>query len=85
MSGAPIKRQFIAGAVCPECNEQDKVQRLDDGEKVWMECVRCGMTKNLDEQSVQQNTALLDEIARPVLMKPAMKPASLSTDDSQET
>ena len=43
------KRQFIAGACCPECGQQDKVQRVDNGAKVWMECVRCGMTRDLDE------------------------------------
>ena len=44
-----IKRQFIAGASCPECGQLDKVQRVDDGTQVWMECVRCGMTRDLDE------------------------------------
>lgn len=43
------KRQFIAGASCPECGLLDKVQRVDDGQRVWMECVRCGMQRDLDE------------------------------------
>lgn len=50
-----IKKQFIAGAKCPGCNEIDVVQRCTviDGEeaeldaipkdeKMWIVCVDCG-------------------------------------------
>ncbi|MGB2058744.1 MAG: YheV family putative metal-binding protein, partial [Alcanivorax sp.] len=43
-----MKRQFIAGATCPECGQMDKIQRVLDGDKQWMECVACGATKDLD-------------------------------------
>lgn len=43
-----VKRQFIAGASCPECQQQDKIQRVIDGDTMWMECVSCGMRKDLD-------------------------------------
>lgn len=42
-----MKRQFIAGAKCPECGQLDKVQRVIDGDRQWMECVACGMEKEL--------------------------------------
>lgn len=36
------KGRFIAGAVCPECKEVDKLKMYkEDGEHV-RECVRCG-------------------------------------------
>lgn len=74
MSAPKLKRQFIAGATCPECNQQDKIQRVDDGNKVWMECVSCGMVRNLDEQSVQKTAEILDEIARPVTLRSPTDP-----------
>lgn len=40
-----IKRQFIAGAACPRCGEVDRVQRCTEGDRIWMECVACGMKK----------------------------------------
>ena len=34
-----MKRQFIAGATCPECGQMDKIQRVIDGDSQWMESV----------------------------------------------
>lgn len=44
----PLKRRFIAGAVCPECGAMDRIQRCEDGARLWMECVACGMWRDLD-------------------------------------
>lgn len=43
-------KRFIAGAVCPRCNEMDKIRawRDDEAEKQHRECVACGYQ---DEQS----------------------------------
>lgn len=43
-------RRFIAGAVCPACNEMDKIVMYDDelGQRI-RECVRCGYQAALDE------------------------------------
>lgn len=43
-----IKRQFIAGATCPSCGAIDKIQRCEEQGKTWMECVACGMVRDLD-------------------------------------
>lgn len=43
-----IRRRFIAGATCPECSALDKIVRVEDGDTLWMECVACGMRKDLD-------------------------------------
>ena len=38
-----MKKRFIAGAVCPECKQMDKIAVFteDDGEEV-AKCVACG-------------------------------------------
>lgn len=43
-----LKRRFIAGAVCPECGALDRIQRCEDGARLWMECVACNMQRDLD-------------------------------------
>ena len=38
-----MKRRFIAGAVCPQCEQMDTVQMFDDEDnRRWRECVQCG-------------------------------------------
>lgn len=44
-----MKRQFIAGAACPSCGALDTIQRCTDQEAIWMECVACGLVRDLDE------------------------------------
>ena len=34
----------------------DKIQRIIDGDRQWMECVSCGATKDLDEKPQQGYT-----------------------------
>lgn len=44
----PIKRQFIAGAICPSCKAIDKVRRCESASAViWLDCVACGYTQEL--------------------------------------
>ncbi|MTT50854.1 YheV family putative metal-binding protein [Alcanivorax sp. VBW004] len=64
-----MKRQFIAGATCPECGQQDKIQRIIDGDIQWMECVACGAKKNLDDKPPETTDAL----AQPVTLQPGPK------------
>ncbi|MFP1681746.1 YheV family putative metal-binding protein [Alloalcanivorax sp. C16-1] len=59
-----VKRQFIAGAACPSCGAVDRVQRCLDGERIWMECVACGMVRDLDEQP-----AAVDANEQPVALR----------------
>ncbi len=37
-----IRRLFIAGAQCPACQLEDKLQLCREDEREWIECVRCG-------------------------------------------
>ncbi|MEH6783886.1 MAG: YheV family putative metal-binding protein [Alcanivorax jadensis] len=64
-----MKRQFIAGATCPECGQVDKIQRVIDDDKQWMECVACGATKDLDANPPETTDAL----AKPVTLQPPKK------------
>lgn len=45
-----VKRQFIAGARCPSCGAEDKIQRCVDDDAIWMECIACGMVRDLDAE-----------------------------------
>ena len=44
-----VKRRFIAGARCPQCQAMDKLVRVEAGEQVQIECVACGMVRNLND------------------------------------
>lgn len=52
MSDYPGPRRFIAGAVCPRCAEQDKTVmfRISDTAQ-QRECVRCGFSEVIEEES----------------------------------
>ncbi|MBY5993051.1 YheV family putative zinc ribbon protein [Ferrimonas balearica] len=41
-----IKKRFIAGARCPECQEQDSVMLYSESGVEVMECVACGYRKH---------------------------------------
>ena len=56
------KRQFIAGATCPECGMLDKLQRVDDGTTVWVACIHCGMQRNLN--SPPQSDSITEQPVR---------------------
>lgn len=43
-----VKRRFIAGARCPQCAAEDRLQRVEyaDG-AIVIECRACGMARDL--------------------------------------
>ncbi len=43
MQNKPVRRRFIAGAVCPRCGEMDKIVVDMDSEQ--RECVACGFSE----------------------------------------
>lgn len=53
----PVKRRFIAGAVCPRCSEMDKIVNYKVGDKNYRECVACGFK---DEIRLQASARELD-------------------------
>lgn len=40
-------RRFVAGAVCPQCSEMDKIVVYRDDEKDFRECVSCGYKEEM--------------------------------------
>jgi len=40
-------RRFIAGAVCPQCRETDKLMMYREGSRSFRECVRCGFKEQM--------------------------------------
>ncbi len=49
----PVKRRFIAGAVCPKCSLMDKLVIYKEDNKDFRECVSCGFK---DEMRFKQHT-----------------------------
>ena len=62
------RRRFIAGARCPECGAIDKIVRVEEGERIHMECVACNMVRDLDAEPARDQPT--DEPATPVLIRP---------------
>ncbi len=59
-----VKKQFIAGARCPKCNELDVLVFYREEENPVRECVECGYLEVLSEQTEkeQQKAAQLINI-----------------------
>lgn len=50
-----MKRRFIAGVICPKCEQMDKIQMFDDDAGVrWRECVSCGFKEELIDQPANE-------------------------------
>jgi len=48
------KKQFIAGAVCPECSEIDSLVLYQESQDI--ECVSCGLKQSASQREEQLNT-----------------------------
>lgn len=49
--GKPLKKRFIAGAVCPRCSEMDRIVNYRQGGRNYRECVACGFKDEIRLQS----------------------------------
>ncbi|NVJ65064.1 MAG: YheV family putative metal-binding protein [Gammaproteobacteria bacterium] len=54
-----IKKQFIAGAKCPECGEQDVLVFYRENENPVRECVECDFIEVLADNEKEQPGAAL--------------------------
>lgn len=45
------QKRFIAGAVCPRCNEMDKLTVYSENGKDFRECVSCGFKEEMRFQT----------------------------------
>ncbi|BEU01612.1 DNA-binding protein [Agarivorans sp. OAG1] len=52
------RHRFIAGAVCPECSEQDSirliVEQIDGEEREHIECVSCDYRAERPKQAAEK-------------------------------
>ncbi|SHI26147.1 YheV family putative zinc ribbon protein [Ferrimonas marina] len=48
------KKRFIAGASCPQCQEQDSIMLYNEAGVEVMECVACGYRKRQTDEATQQ-------------------------------
>lgn len=70
--GVPVKKQFFAGTACPSCKALDKVRRCEDAQGlIWLECLACGYTQDLNEGYVDpEEEAAAKAAAQPVTWRP---------------
>ena len=77
----PVKKRFIAGAVCPRCSEMDKIVNYTQGGKNYRECVACGFKDEIRLQSTPRElstrvseTSQPEEVETPVkIIQPPKK------------
>jgi len=62
-----VKKRFIAGAVCPECNKQDTLRWWQENEVERVECVACHHTDSRIPQSVEKSEQLSQETKQQVI------------------
>ena len=79
----PMRRRFIAGAVCPRCSKMDKI--VIDLDTDTRECVACGFSDERPAAPVEEvktrvsraSARRVETVAEPVrLMDPAPGPAN---------
>ncbi len=62
-----LKKRFIAGATCKQCQKQDVIRWCKDSEtdQEWIECVSCGYHENradavMQAEHPQQNESVVN-------------------------
>ncbi len=54
-----MKKRFISGAICPECQAQDTLRWWQENEKDHLDCVTC------DYQTSRETAAKADSSVKP--------------------
>ena len=57
-----MKRQFIAGAKCPQCGALDRVVKIVTAADEWMECIDCAYREKRPTHVEPAEPAEPDEI-----------------------
>jgi len=75
-----VVKRFIAGAVCPRCNQMDTLRMYRDEEREHRECVKCDFTDSMRldgqpepeelETRVNKVAPELEPDAQPLLFHP---------------
>ncbi|GAL08920.1 YheV family putative zinc ribbon protein [Photobacterium aphoticum] len=61
------KKRFIAGAVCPSCQQQDTLRWWQENDVEHVECVACAHTDVRAPQSVEDSTQLSAQTKQQVI------------------
>lgn len=51
-----IKKRFIAGATCPQCQQSDSLRWWEESQVEWVECVECGFEKQRTSNAVETSS-----------------------------
>lgn len=70
MNEPQIKKQFIAGAICPACSAMDTIKMWTLDDTPHRECVACGFSDTLDAQGNSVPNELPTRVSRPAPSKP---------------
>ena len=62
-----MKKRFIAGAVCPACQQQDTLRWWKENDIEIVECVECQHTDRRVPQSVEQSEHLAKDKKQQVI------------------
>ena len=54
-----IKKRFVAGAKCPQCNALDSMQIYRENEIETVECIECDYQARQTEVEVEKNEQLI--------------------------
>lgn len=57
-----MKRRFIAGAKCPQCEAIDRVVMLSTADDEWIECIECGYSERRPTHVESSEIAVADEV-----------------------
>lgn len=61
------KKRFIAGAVCPQCSEQDTLRWWQENEIERVDCVACDYTDRRVPKSVDESEQLSPQTKEQVI------------------
>ncbi|WP_196139154.1 YheV family putative zinc ribbon protein [Aliikangiella sp. G2MR2-5] len=61
-------QRFVAGAVCPQCNEQDAL--LIDSKDQSIECVDCGYTQSAEQRDTKKDESKQSKVSGAQKHKP---------------
>lgn len=71
MNEAVVVKRFIAGAVCPACEQMDTIRMFELDGVPNRECVACGYADTLDERGNSVPREIPTRVTQPKPVRPA--------------
>ena len=65
----PKSPRFIAGAVCPKCNEVDRIVVKEEEKRSYRFCVSCGFTDDKPQAPTAPSAALKGRLEKSIASK----------------